>query len=175
MKRHSSKKCLNIYLHENDTTYLIIRSINRPDLVFTIDSEDCPRVKALHWQVLNQGERTYARSIFPIKNYPWISLHSFILSCPAQDRFTAIDHINRNTFDNRKGNLRFTSKSINNHNRRSTKKVNSYLPKGVFAAPAGRYKAVFSGGKKTRHLGTFDTPQDAEQVYISYSKSYYSI
>ena len=62
-------------------------------------------------------------------------------------------------------NLREASRLQNNHNSASKSYVND-LPRGVaIAHPSGRFKAYIRTGGKQRHLGTFDTPEEAGEFY----------
>lgn len=74
-----------------------------------------------------------------------------------------IDHINRQRADNRWINLREASASQNmaNSHRRST------LPRGVsFHKPTKRYQARIRWRGHQRHLGLFDTPEEASAKYV---------
>jgi hypothetical protein len=127
--------------------------------------------------MIQKNGRVYARAIFPIARYPFITLHSLVLGCPKHTKYTAIDHINRDTTDNRKSNLRMTDKAINGYNRGKTKRKEAtmLLPKGVDITPAGNFRAVSGAGGKSRYLGTFKTIKEAESAYISFSTSFYGI
>lgn len=72
------------------------------------------------------------------------------------------DHINGNTLDNRRANLRIATKSQNAVNRRKKKPKSGYV--GVRANGA-RWQAFHYINKKFHSLGQFDTPQEAAMVY----------
>jgi stage V sporulation protein SpoVS len=44
------------------------------------------------------------------------------------------------------------------------------LPQGVSKLPSGKFKSQMMWGGKTRHIGTFDTPEEASAAYISVQK-----
>ena len=44
------------------------------------------------------------------------------------------------------------------------------LPTGVYNASSGRYESSIGWGDKNRHIGTFDTPEQALAAYISVKK-----
>lgn len=75
-----------------------------------------------------------------------------------------IDHINCDKSDNRWCNLREASLTQNNFNV-GIFKTNTTGYKGVSKAKFGKYRAVISLNNKQLHLGTFDTPEEAYQVY----------
>lgn len=105
---------------------------------FTIvDDDDFEKVKQFKWNYHHQKPdhdykygRAARRCKCPIAKgvYPTIFLHRQIMSCP---KGFCIDHINHNTLDNRKSNLRICTTSQNAMNSRKcrTKKTSEY--KGV--------------------------------------------
>lgn len=46
------------------------------------------------------------------------------------------------------------------------------LPPGVYSLPSGKYRARTLWGGKARHIGTFDTPEQASAAFISVRKDY---
>lgn len=78
-----------------------------------------------------------------------------------------IDHINGINSDNRLENLRLATRQQNNANRKV--KTGSKLPKGVTATPEGRYRARLHHNGTWYCLGTYDTPEQAEQAYLEKS------
>lgn len=74
-----------------------------------------------------------------------------------------IDHINGNRSDNRKCNLRQANFAQNAQNRRLTTN-NKTGYKGV-SKSKNRYRATISYNKKFKHLGYFDTIEEAAKVY----------
>lgn len=76
-----------------------------------------------------------------------------------------IDHIDGDRVNNKFSNLREASARQNNYNAVSTSRVHN-LPRGVsLASPSGRFRAQIFIGVKTKHLGTFDTPEEAGEFY----------
>lgn len=78
-----------------------------------------------------------------------------------------IDHINGIRDDNRIVNLREATRSQNGANSKSYAKSGF---KGVFNVN-GRYRASMSFGGRTFHLGTFTTPEEAHEVYMSAARA----
>lgn len=75
-------------------------------------------------------------------------LHRVIMNAKKGD---IVDHINRDTTDNRRCNLRLVSKSLNNYNRDSKNK----LGRGIYFDKFGnRYRACISVNNKTLKLGS---------------------
>ena len=77
----------------------------------------------------------------------------------------SIDHIDGDKLNNRISNLREADRSQNNQNGRAAERKYE-LPRGVgISHPSGRFKASISLGNKRRHLGTFNTPEEAGEFY----------
>jgi hypothetical protein len=75
-----------------------------------------------------------------------------------------IDHINGNPSDNRIANLRDASMSKNSMNRRTWSK---YGFKGVSKGKCGKWHGYIGSArtKTQRHLGTFESIEDAARAY----------
>lgn len=77
-----------------------------------------------------------------------------------------IDHVNGNRADNRIGNLRDVSQSVNMHNVYAPKSNNKSGYRGVsWHAQRGKYTARIKAGGVYRSLGLFATPEDASAAY----------
>lgn len=88
-----------------------------------------------------------------------ISLHRLIMK--AKDK-QEIDHINRNKLDNRKENLRFSSRILNMRNFIYTPGLSGFL--GV-SKHGKRWVARIRKNGKRIHLGCFDFPRQAALAY----------
>ena len=99
----------NKYIVEDNNTYLEITRKNGDKYYYLIDKEDIPRLKITPWAVAVRHAGVYAYSI------KMGLLHRYILG--VKDK-SVVDHIKRNTFDNRKANLRITNYLINAINSR---------------------------------------------------------
>lgn len=76
-----------------------------------------------------------------------------------------VDHINGNTLDNRRVNLRYATRSQNNANRHARSKGSSSY-KGVCWRPIPRrWKAYIKKDGQQIHLGYFSTQEDAARAY----------
>lgn len=76
-----------------------------------------------------------------------------------------VDHINRNTLDNRKSNLRFVTQSQNMMNA-VIRKTNTSGFKGVcFVSREGKWLATIWKDGKQKWLGYFKDKKDAAQAY----------
>lgn len=83
-----------------------------------------------------------------------------------------IDHINGDQSDNRIANLREAAQWQNAANRGVPRNNKSGL-KGIYPIRDGRWRAQIGGRGKKRHLGLFDTLQEAHQAYVLAAQEMY--
>jgi len=122
-----------------------------------IDSEDLPKVKKYKWS-LHQG------SVATDINRKKIGLQHIVLDLKP-NKNTQIDHIYHNTLDNRKSKLRLCSNKQNSHNRRIYNNNTSGY-KGVYKAKdSKKYQAYITINYKKKHLGMYETKEEAALVY----------
>ena len=130
-----------------------------------IDAEDEPRIRDWNWSAgTGQNGSVYAirgvagRSLF---------LHRAILDDSTSD---VVDHINRDTLDCRKSNLRPAAWWQNIVNQKRSVRNKSGF-RGVFKCPNGRFKAQIGrrlqsgGASRTMHIGYFSTAEAAARAY----------
>ena len=83
-----------------------------------------------------------------------------------------VDHINHDTLDNRRCNLRLATKSENMMNRRSFKSNASGL-KGVYKKSKNKWYSKIKVNGEEFLLGTFDTPEEASAAYCEAVQKYH--
>jgi hypothetical protein len=99
-------------------------------------------------------------------------LHRIIMNPPANMQ---IDHVNHDTLDNRRCNLRVCTNSENLMNRGKTKSNTSGF-KGVNREKRlkrKKYRARITANKKTFYLGNFDDPAQAGEAYQEAAREYH--
>lgn len=79
-----------------------------------------------------------------------------------------VDHVNQNKADNRWSNLRECNSTQNAHNQPAKSTSKSGF-KGVCKV-GNKWQASIKVAGKSRHLGNFDTPEKAAQVYRDYAE-----
>ena len=138
-----------------------------------IDDEDYAQFSKWKWKASHNDSSHYryaTRSVTPTKSNPnhrTIVMHREIMKAlPGQ----FVDHVNGNSLDNRKENLRLCTHADNMRNRRISKGTRSGM-KGVHANANGkRWIAHIQFNKKQRHLGVFDTKEEAATCYNNEAK-----
>jgi hypothetical protein len=127
-------------------------------LVAIVDDCDYERLSGFKWYASLEGKRFYAVHGRKQK----IRMHRLILYAP---RGKEVDHINGNTLDNRRGNLRLATRAQNGRNRRISR-TNTSGFKGVHLHKrTGRWNAQIKFRGKIYNLGCFDTPEEAAREY----------
>lgn len=89
-----------------------------------------------------------------------ILMHRWLLSAKPDE---LVDHKNGDTLDNRRLNLRLCTKSQNAQNRHVVLAQSGF--KGVIATKSGRWSAHITKNYRSRHIGTFDTKEEAALAY----------
>lgn len=137
--------------------------------VAKVDDEDFDRLSRWSWSAkISRSGNVYALTVRTTKKIQeHFQMHRVIIDCPDDMQ---VDHINGDTLDNRRENLRICTQAQNLWNRgKSRRNTSGY--KGVFvnrvSANSGypRYYAQIrvNGRKITR--GMFDSPEDAARMY----------
>lgn len=133
-----------------------------------IDADDLPRVERIRWGARKSASGVYAHatSLYGIPKHH-TRMHAFILKAePGQ----LIDHINGDTLDNRKANLRIVTAAQNAQNR-----LMSLTP-----GKSSRFKGVYWDGSKwlvnigangtSIRVGRFDDEIEAALAYDEAAK-----
>lgn len=84
---------------------------------------------------------------------------------PNPNNYTEIDHLDRKRFNNSLENLRWVSRSINNHNREITGEIPYRGVRMVKNNNTNPYRAEIQHNGKRFHLGCFDTAEKAAKAY----------
>ena len=125
-----------------------------------VDDEDFDRVNQFKWWAIKSPSNNW-RAVRQ-KNRLNIYMHKFIL---GENSFKIIDHINGDSLDNRKSNLRYCSYSQNNMNSK-IKSHNTTGHKGVsFVRRVNKYRVQIMCNKIRYNLGYFKDINDAAKAY----------
>lgn len=132
-------------------------SINNSRRKVIVDDEDYIRVSQYAW---------YLNSRYIVHTFNHsdkVKLHHFILGRPLPPY--QIDHINRNTFDNRKSNLRMVTASTNMQNRNfgcGVKRTNDKM----------KWFAQIERNRKVIYLGVFTRKKDGIEAVKAYDATH---
>lgn len=131
-----------------------------------IDAADIPRLSDKHSLYLSRSDYSRETSCSYVKiqfgGNKQQYLHRFLLDAPDGK---LVDHINGDTLDNRKRNLRIVTPSENVENQNVTRSDSTSGMKGVsFLKNRNRWRAYITIAGKAKHLGCFGTAKEAKEV-----------
>lgn len=102
-----------------------------------------------------------------IFNFKFLAHHLAWMYVYGKFPETNVDHINGNTFDNSILNLRLSTFSENQQNRKLSR-VNKSGYTGVgFNKATCKWRAIIYLNNKEFYLGSFNTPEEAHQSYVA--------
>ncbi len=131
-----------------------------------VDIEDLGLVNQHNWFALPHGKTTYALTNIracTASGHTLQGMHRIVMSFGYGDP-RQVDHINGDGLDNRRCNLRDADTQRNMANRTAVAGSSSRF-KGVHRHELGRWRAQISVDGKQRHLGLFDTEEEAARAY----------
>lgn len=131
--------------------------------VALVDKKDSLLIKSIKWHIHNTGCGIYARGHFDGKK---VYMHRLLLSAPPGWQ---VDHINGNTLDNRRDNLRLVTPQQNSFNK---KRITGRVPyRGViYREDRKQYVARVTFHNKLYYAGYWDTAEQAALAYNDKAK-----
>lgn len=140
-------------------------------LVAIVDDDDLDAVNnAGRWYAVRKESGFYACRAFGKNDRTY--LHRWLLS-PAPG--LVVDHINGNTLDNRRENLRAVSQANNIRNRAGCQSNSKSGVRGVYwHAQRGKWAAKARENRKNIHLGLFATIEDAKAARLAHEAAHWS-
>lgn len=129
---------------------------------FLVDHEDYEKlVRPFRWNAGGVDDnRIYTSAAVPTGSKNSTVLLARWLVNPPQE--LEVDHINLNTFDNRRGNLRVTTRKQNEENQPASKWAGASKHRGVFM-DMGRWRAQVTHNYKAYKSSRFDSEEDAAE------------
>lgn len=132
-----------------------------------IDEEDFELVNQFKWY----AHKDVIGKFYAVKNKTkkckFIRMHNLILN------MYKIDHINGNSLDNRKCNLRSCTLSQNQMNRNINKNSRSGYKGVSWKSNKKLWRAVIKLNRKSIHLGYFDDKEEAAKAYNNAAIKYF--
>lgn len=129
--------------------------------VALVDKEDYEEVSKYNWYCSTLG--------YAVRNYKKRDgsrgkkfMHREILRAPKDKN---IDHVNHNTLDNRKDNLRFANKSKNGMNRQVNSNNTTGYKGVILRKDTKKYRAHITKNSKRYWLGQYETVEKAAKAY----------
>ena len=130
-----------------------------------IDDEDFEKLPTHNWRLNSYGYVVGFQKIAVGVYNRHSFLHRIITNCP---KGLEVDHINGDKLDNRKSNLRIVTGQQNKMNRLAYKN-NKLGLKGV-CKDGKKYKATIKKNGIKKHIGLFNTPEEAARAYDKEAK-----
>lgn len=168
----AGSKIDNVYIEKDDYYILRIESKKHGVFDFLIDKEDYERCREYHWSVNKHKSPLNTKKYFYAVHSKMGMLHRFIMDAPKGKQ---VDHINGDTLDSRKSNMRICTVSENSMNRHFVSD-NTSGKIGVCwnsKIPTPKWMAYININGKRTHLGYFTTYDEALKVRLDAEEKYY--
>jgi hypothetical protein len=129
--------------------------------VALVDDADYDELSQFRWTAVCEHGVYYAKRFTGMSRNRYERMHRRILQ-PKDGE--CVDHINHNTIDNRRSNLRICTARENSLNQ--SKRPGKSRFKGVcWNKRLGTWMAKIHPNRKTKHLGLFKVEEDAARAY----------
>jgi hypothetical protein len=150
----------NSFVTDGTVAQIFMQRRDGSTFTTTIDASDLPLAESIvgMWRVNRQPG--YAFYVVATARGSLVHLHRLIAGAP--DGYV-VDHINHDTLDNRKSNLRVVTVSQNLRNRRGANRNSTSGQRGVYRGRDG-WRVSFMVEGRVYRFGQFDRIEDAVQV-----------
>lgn len=146
----------------SSTSIEVIRT-NGERFVVLVDTPDLELLKEHNHKVGIYKHPFYKEAYARIKvNRRWVALHRWLINAPSG---LLVDHINHNTLDNRRTNLRLATDSENQQNRSGAESKSKSGIRGVHWRDSCRkWVAEIRVNRKKKHIGYFNSAEEADKA-----------
>lgn len=152
---------------------IIIKSLKHGDQIIFVDNEDYDKLIQFNWFV---SKHSNDKGLYAIRNtlkreglgITTLKMHRIIMG--INDPKIFVDHINHNTLDNRKENLRLANPAESMCNIRSRDGSTSKYRGVHFFKRDGNWQAQIRSNGKSKHIGYFNTEEEAAIAYDEFAK-----
>jgi hypothetical protein len=161
----------NEYDVKGDITSILLKRKDGTTLETTVSTQDLERLMKFDttwYGWLNKTSKSYyvQGRLGKTKIY----LHRFLTNAP---KLLVVDHINHDTLDNTRPNLRLLTDAENRQNRKGASALSNCGIRGVsFDRRVNKWYARVCVNSKVRNLGYFDNIEDARIAAIEGRKKY---
>lgn len=156
---------------DGDIAVMVITRNDGTEINIKLDIEDIKEVERYTWHAIY--DKTVGNYYIchrynnQVNGKGCIKLHRLITNCP---RTLEVDHINRDTTDNRRKNLRICTRFENQQNLKSCKSGHT----GVYQRTRNnKWVANITKEKKRYYIGEFKTKEEAINAREEYEKKLY--
>lgn len=175
----------NKYRVVGDYVYISINDANKGETETIISKTDLPLLLKLNvrWHLwYNRAGLYYVRATEYLgmsdngkPKYKTWRLHKYIIDCDCEiSKYFVIDHINHNTLDNTRENLRVTSSKYNNRHRGGKNSNNTSGYRNVsWSKSENKWVVQLQVNGKNTKLGVFDNVDEAGKFAEEMRKKYY--
>lgn len=155
---YKNNQTQNKIIIKNNFAQLCIMCKDQLQSIVIIDIEDIPYIEKVTWYINNTGYVVgcYNGTMITIQRYI-LQKHNVVLNNKT------VDHIDRNLLNNRKYNLRVTTYSENNKNRKSK----NYYKRN------GKWNVLFRIDGILTNMGIYKTEKEAHKIAYKLRKEYF--
>lgn len=173
-ERPEMRKGFNKYVIVDDYAVIYLDRKDGSTIEAIVDASDIPMLKELNecwharWSHYRSNYYVYATHYFRVNNEDKkrqrnITLHRTLLG--LEDEKLHIDHINHNTLDNRRSNLRVLPCDLNSRYRKSKNRNNKSGYRNVFFnSTTEKWDVVICKHYKQMRIGSFDDVHEAGRI-----------
>src|SRR3990167_1297487 len=139
-----------------------------------VDDEDYDFLNQWKWYGLKCGDNVYARRHTTLGCSDLIKrifMHHAIIGNPPKGEVT--DHVDGNSLNNQRSNLRFCTQSQNSQNRKKMVNTSSKYKGVSFNKNENKWIAYIKYGVKRNYLGGFNTEIEAALCYNKAATKYF--
>lgn len=145
----------NKYTTKDDITEIYIASPTHGHFTCLVDTVDLPMISKYSWCINKESTYFYCRS----SSKPKVKMHNLIMNTKP------VDHINHNTLDNRRSNLRHCTHTENMRNSKRQNNNSSGYKGVTYCRRKKRYLCQIIYNNKNINLGYFKDKKLAAIVY----------
>lgn len=160
--------------YENDYAFILLKYKDKKYKIL-FDIEDIEKIKKLRCLLQNSGRNGKMHlqvRVFDREKHKLFLMSRYLLGMLEFNKKDIVDHINRNTLDNRKENLRVVSYWQNNQNKLHPNQISGIY----YIKERNQYLAEICFNNKRHKLGFYDEFKEAvaarlaaEQIYLNFA------
>lgn len=135
--------------------------------VALVDDEDYEYLNQFRWGIVKNNDRIYAQRM-DWKSGKSFYMHRVIMG--VTERWDLIDHKDHDTLNNQKHNLRKSTSSQNNSNRKSLKGSSSKYLGVSWSTKSNIWQVHIMKNNKSIYLGKYNDEQEAAKAYDAGAK-----